>query len=296
MPSLHELRRRLSGLVAPIVTPFDDNGAVSLSGLRRVLEFLADAGVAAVIPGDLVGEFFSLTLEERRLLLQESVNVAGGRIVVIALTADASLDNAIALAQFAQRAGADVIKLALPYPYTLPEPVILSYFRKLADAVELPFIVESSDELEIPLPVIGVLCEHPRFAGLEELGSDVGRLDQLYREFSERLVILPSGEPALLFLCLLGTPGLIAAECNFAPALCVSFWRPASGGTWTAPWSSSEGVAAIVTCFAMASAVGSPCTRPGQRRRWSCWDCPLASPAYPTSRSAPRRCARSAPR
>src|SRR5216684_1006042 len=117
MPSLHELRQRLSGLVAPIVTPFDDNGAVSLSGLRHVLEFVADAGVAAVIPGDLVGEFFSLTLEERRLLLQESVNVAGSRIVVIALTADASLDNAIALAQFAQRAGADVIKLALPYPY-----------------------------------------------------------------------------------------------------------------------------------------------------------------------------------
>ncbi len=117
MPSLHELRQRLSGLVAPIVTPFDDNGAVSLSGLRQVLEFVADAGVAAVIPGDLVGEFFSLTLEERRLLLQESVSVAGSRIAVIALTADASLDNAIALAQFAQRAGADVIKLALPYPY-----------------------------------------------------------------------------------------------------------------------------------------------------------------------------------
>jgi len=223
MPSLHELRQRLSGLVAPIVTPFDDNGAVSLSGLRHVLEFVADAGVTAVIPGDLVGEFFSLTLEERRLLLQESVNVAGSRIVVIALTADASLDNAIALAQFAQRAGADVIKLALPYPYTPPEPVILSYFRKLADAVELPFIVESSDELEIPLGVIEVLCEHPRFAGLEELGSDVGRLDQLYREFSERLVILPSGEPALLFLCLLGTPGLIAAECNFAPAFMRAF-------------------------------------------------------------------------
>ena len=97
--------------------------------------------------------------------------MAGSRIVVIALTADASLDNAITLAQFAQRAGADVIKLALPYPYTPPEPVILSYFRKLADAVELPFIVESSDELEIPLTLIEVLCEHPRFAGLEELGQ-----------------------------------------------------------------------------------------------------------------------------
>jgi 4-hydroxy-tetrahydrodipicolinate synthase len=217
------LRPRLRGLVAPIVTPFDDQGAISLSGLRRVLRFVEDGGVAGVIPGDLIGEFFSLTLDERRLLIEKTATAVEGRMVVIALAGDTSLDNAIALARFAEQAGADVIKLALPYPYTPSESAILTYYRRMADAVRLPFIVESSDEFEIPLSVIEALCEDPRFAGLEELGSDVGRLDRLYREFAERLVILPSGEPALLYLCLLGTPGLIAAECNFAPAFMRDF-------------------------------------------------------------------------
>jgi 4-hydroxy-tetrahydrodipicolinate synthase len=213
----------LRGLVTPIVTPFDREGALSPSGLSRVLEFLADAGVAAVIPGDLVGEFFALSLDERRRLVEATVSAVRGRMVVIALTADTSLDNAVALARSAQRTGADVIKLALPYPYTPAASAILAYFECVADAVDLPFLVESSDELPVPLSVITALCDRPQFLGLEELGTDLGRLDRLWREFSTRLVILPSGETALLFLCLMGAPALISAECNFAPAFMQAF-------------------------------------------------------------------------
>jgi 4-hydroxy-tetrahydrodipicolinate synthase len=223
MPVLPELRHRLRGLVAPIVTPFDGEGALSLPGLSRVLEFLAGAGVAGVIPGDLVGEFFALTLDERHRLLEETIRAVRGRMVVIALTADTSLENAVSLARVAERAGADVVKLALPYPYAPAASAILAYFERVADAGDLPFLVESSDELPIPLPVIAALCERPRFLGLEELGTDLGRLDQLWREFATRLVILPSGETALLFLCLMGAPGLISAECNFAPAFMQDF-------------------------------------------------------------------------
>lgn len=217
VPQAETLKERLKGLVVPIATPFDDRSAISLSGLRRLLDFLIDARVAGVIPGDLVGEFFSLSLQERHRLLQESVEICAGRCVIIALTADASVENAVALAQFAQKVGADAIKLALPYPYSPPDSVMLNTFNRISDATDLPFLIESSDEVTIPLDVVNRLCERPHFLGLEELGSDLGRLDRLYREFADRLLILPSGESALLFLCLHGAPSLISAECNFAP-------------------------------------------------------------------------------
>jgi 4-hydroxy-tetrahydrodipicolinate synthase len=221
--AIDDVRRRLRGLVAPIVTPFDGNGALSVPALGRILDFLAAAGVNAVIPGDLVGEFPALTMEERRTLVRESVTMARGRVLVIALTTHPSLEAAIELARFARDAGADLIKLAPPYPYTPPDRVLLEYVRRVTDAVTMPFLLESSDELPISLDVLGALRERPEFVGLEELGSDLGRLDRLHQEFSERLVILPSGEPALLFLCLMGAPGLLAAECNFAPAFMRDF-------------------------------------------------------------------------
>jgi 4-hydroxy-tetrahydrodipicolinate synthase len=221
--TVHALRKGLAGVVAPIVTPYDERGEVSRSGLRAVVDFLSEAGVAAVIPGDLIGEFFSLTVDERRRLAAETVELAQGRLLVIALTADASPGNAVELARAADKAGADVVKLALPYPYTPPPSATLDLFRRIADATDRPFLIESSDACTIPLDVIVALAERPNFLGLEEWGSDVARMDRLYRDLGDRLVILPSGETALLYLTLLGTPGLISAEVNFAPRFMASY-------------------------------------------------------------------------
>lgn len=223
MAPAENLRSRLRGVIAPTVTPFDEDGVISVPAVRQVVDFLAEAGVNGIIPADLIGEVLSLTLDERRAVLAESVQAAGGRMVVIALTADPSLQNAVDLARFAGKVGADIIKLSLPYPYTPSAASMLDIFRRIDDAADMPFLVESSDALAIPLEVIAALGERPNFVGLEEWGSDIGRMDRLFREFSDRLTILPSGETALLFLSLLGTPGLIAAEVNFAPRVMGEF-------------------------------------------------------------------------
>lgn len=224
MSTADSVRSRLRGVIAPTVTPFDDDGAISVPGVRRVVDFLAGAEVDGIIPADLIGEVLSLTLEERRTVLAESVQAAEGRMLVVALTADPSLQNAVELARSAARAGADVIKLSLPYPYTPSAASMLDVFRRIDDAADMPFLVESSDSLVVPLDVIAALDERSNFVGIEEWGSDLGRMDRLFQEFSNRVAILPSGETALLFLSLLGAPGLIAAEVNFAPGVMREFF------------------------------------------------------------------------
>lgn len=205
------------------MTPFDETGAISLGGLAAVLDFLAAQGVTGIVPGDLVGEYPALSLREREQLIEGAAGLGRRRFVVIALVSDPSAETAAALAQHAERAGADVIKLALPYSYVPAEAMIVEYVRRVSGAVGLPFMVESSDELQVPLPVIETLCADARFVGVEEMGSDLGRLHRLHREFGRRLALLPAGEAALLVLCLLGAPGCIIAEGNFAPAFVREF-------------------------------------------------------------------------
>ncbi|MBI4637885.1 MAG: dihydrodipicolinate synthase family protein [Candidatus Rokubacteria bacterium] len=223
MTAVDELRARLRGVIAPTVTPFAEDGELWFPGVRRVIDFLVEADVTAIIPGDLIGECLSLTLDERRALIAESVQAVGGRMAVVGNAADASLQNAIDLGRFSRKADVDLIKLGLPYPYTPAAATMLDMLRRIDDAVDMPFLVESSDALTIPLEVIASLCERPNFVGVEEWGSDIGRMDRLFSEFSRRLVVLPSGEAALLFLCLRGAPGLIAAEANFAPRFMSEF-------------------------------------------------------------------------
>ncbi len=222
MLSPDEARTRLRGVIVPVVTPFDESGRLALPVFHEVLSFL-EQDIAGIIPGDLVGEFFSLTLDERKTLLAETVRAVAGRILTIALVAAASVEDAIGLARFARDAGADLIKLGLPYPYTPTASAMLELFSRLDDVAGMPFLIESSDELPIPPAVIALLCERPNFVGLEELGSSLGRLDRIYRDFGSRLAIMPSGENALLYLSLRGAPGLIASEANFVPKLMGKF-------------------------------------------------------------------------
>ena len=214
---------RLVGCIAPVATPFDAGGNISLAGFRTVLDFLAAQGVTGIVPGDLVGEYPALSPDERRQLIEATVELGRGRFVVVALVSDASIDSAIGLARFAERTGADAIKLALPYPYVPADSVVLDYVRRITAASGLPFIVESSDELEVSIPVIAALCDDPRFVGMEEMGTSLGRLQRLHREFAGRLALLPAGETALLVLCLLRAPGCLAAENNFVPAFMREF-------------------------------------------------------------------------
>ena len=217
------LRARLAGCIVPVATPFDAEGRISLPGFRTVLDFLASQGVTGIVPGDLIGEYPALSLEERRQLIEAAVELGRKRFVVAALVSDASIDTAMGLARFAERAGADAIKVALPYPYVPTDAMVLEYLRRVTGASTLPFLVESSDELEVSTSVIAALCADPRFVGMEEMGTSLGRLQRMHREFAGRLALLPAGETALLILCLLGAPGCLAAENNFIPAFMGEF-------------------------------------------------------------------------
>jgi len=217
------LRARLVGCIAPVATPFDASGKISLDCFAAVLDFLASQGVTGIVPGDLIGEYPALSVEERQQLIGATVKLGRGRFIVAALVSDASIDTAIGLARFAESAGVDAIKIALPYPYVPTDAMVLEYIRRVTGASTLPFIVESSDELQVSIPVIAALCADPRFVGMEEMGNSLGRLQHMHREFSGRLALLPAGETALLVLCLLGAPGCLAAENNVAPAFMGEF-------------------------------------------------------------------------
>lgn len=212
-----EARSRLRGVIVPTVTPFDAQGRLALPVFRRVLDYVAEQGASGVIPGDLVGEVFALTMDERRALITEAVASCRGRMTVIALTAAPSVEDAIELARFARDTGVDVIKLGLPYPWTPTAAGMLDMYRRIDAALGMPFLIESSDDLPIPVEVIAALCERQTFVGLEELGGSASRADRIYRDFAGRLAILPSGDNAFLTLGLMGAPGTIAAESNFAP-------------------------------------------------------------------------------
>lgn len=126
-----------------------------------------------------IGEFASLTLEERERVLEETIRAVDGRAMVLGHASATDRSSILRLAQHAARVGAAGVMVLLPYYYRLSDSEILDFFRWLDASIELPFLVYNNPGttgMNISLQAVGALSELPWFAGLKEASPDCGAL------------------------------------------------------------------------------------------------------------------------
>lgn len=133
--------QRLKGMVAATFTPFDEKGELKRSVIEPYSDLMASFGMTGVFICGTTGESLSLTVEERKLVLEAWIEQARGRFKVIAHVGANSLKEGIELAAHAQRVGADAIGAMAPAffkPATVKD--LIHFFEPIARAAsELPF-------------------------------------------------------------------------------------------------------------------------------------------------------------
>jgi N-acetylneuraminate lyase len=133
--------KRLHGLIAATFTPLDDRGAIQLSTIAPMVDFLINSGIQGLYVLGSTGEGVSMTVDERRKVAAAFVEAAAGRIPVIVQVGCESLQQARDLAEHAQSVGADAISAVSPL-YFKPASVqsLVDSMAVVADgAPELPF-------------------------------------------------------------------------------------------------------------------------------------------------------------
>ncbi|MDP6046627.1 MAG: dihydrodipicolinate synthase family protein [Phycisphaerae bacterium] len=134
----------LDGLIAPVLTPFAEDGQIDPRAFVEHLDWLAVAGVRRVLIGDVTGELFSLTGDERLELLKLALEYFPG--LVLFQAGGGPLRETIDLARQAQELGAEAICCTRPigWPDAPPEG-LAEYLKQIAAAVEVPLILSGSD-------------------------------------------------------------------------------------------------------------------------------------------------------
>ena len=156
-------KKELFGVVPIIPTPFTENEEIDESALRRLIDFAAISGVQAVCLPAYASEFYKLTDEERLRVVKIAIDHSGGRLQIIAQSNHPSLKVAIKLAQANVEAGADIVSLAVPRIFSLPEdslkeylssfmqsvprtPVLIQDFNPSGQSISVRLITELTDE------------------------------------------------------------------------------------------------------------------------------------------------------
>jgi 4-hydroxy-tetrahydrodipicolinate synthase len=151
----------LSGVVPVVPTIFRDDETVDLDGTVRVVDYLIDAGVDGVCLLANYSEQFSLTDSEREEIGRRLLGHIAGRLPVIVTTSHYSVRVAAARSRAAQDMGASMVMVMPPFfgaTMTVPGPGVIEYFRRVADAIDIPIMVQDAPLSATPLPA-GLLVD-----------------------------------------------------------------------------------------------------------------------------------------
>jgi 4-hydroxy-tetrahydrodipicolinate synthase len=170
---------KFHGVFPYLVSPADAQGRVKTDVLGKLSDDLIKAGVHGLTPLGSTGEFAYLTREQRADVVKATIEAAAKRVPIVAGVASTSTADAVAQARSYQTMGADGILAILEAYFPLKDTQVESYFRAIADAVDIPVVIYTNPNFQrsdLTLDVIARLAEHPRIQAIKDASSNTGRL------------------------------------------------------------------------------------------------------------------------
>jgi 4-hydroxy-tetrahydrodipicolinate synthase len=212
-----------AGTIPDLPTPFDDSGGLDLTAFAALCERQIDAGVSAIVVCETAGEASTLTPAEQETMVRAAVEIARGRVRVIAGAGSNSTSQAIELTQRAEAAGADAVLSVVPYYNKPMQAGIEAHFRAIADATSLPIIlhdIPSRTIRELADDTLARLAASKQFIGLRDGTGDVTRPMRLGPLLPTEFRLMSGDDATALAFMAAGGDGCISIVSNVAPELC----------------------------------------------------------------------------
>jgi 4-hydroxy-tetrahydrodipicolinate synthase len=216
------------GIIPAMITPLTADDRVNEPALRRLTNYLIEAGVHGLFATGSQGEFWALSAGESRRVWEAVVEEANGRVPVYAGSAATTTREAVALTRSAEEAGVDAVSVLTPYFVSPSDDELYTHYRAIAEATRLPVLLYSNPART------GVALAPATVARLAELGNIVGIKDssgnlelavQYLRAVPADFSLLMGRDTLILAGLLYGARGAIAATGNVAPGLVVSIYE-----------------------------------------------------------------------
>ncbi len=223
-------KRLFKGSIVALVTPFK-NGQLDLDAFQHLVEWHVASGTHGLVPCGTTGETPTISHPEHRRLIEACIEAAKGRIPVIAGAGSNATEEALDLARFAEKAGADGILTVTPYYNKPTQEGMFQHFKAINEAIGIPVIlynVPSRTGVEISVDTVVRLAALKNVAGIKDASVDLARPLQMRVALGEEFTLL-SGEDATVAAYLAqGGHGCISVTANVAPKLCAdlhNYWQ-----------------------------------------------------------------------
>jgi 4-hydroxy-tetrahydrodipicolinate synthase len=221
---------QIRGSIAPVVTPFTDEGEVDHESLANLVRWQLAQGSDGISTGGSTGEPSAQTIDERAAAIRTVVAAAGGQVPVVPGTGSAKLDETIRLTGEACDAGADAVLVITPYYARPTQEALYSWYRTVAgEYPDLPVIaynVPSRTAVDLaPETVARLFRDVPNFVGIKETTRDFEHFSRVLSLCGRDLLVWSGIELLCLPLLAIGGTGFVSATANIAPTATAEMYR-----------------------------------------------------------------------
>jgi len=211
-----------SGSLVALVTPTREDGSVDEAQLARFVEWQIAEGTQGLISVGTTGESPTLSHEEHKRVVEVTIESAAKRVPVIAGAGSNSTAEAISLAKFAKKAGADGVLVVTPYYNKPTQEGMFLHFSAIADAVDLPLIIYNippRSVVDMSVETMARLAKHPNIVGVKDSTASLTRPLHTRAACGPDFIQLSGEDHTALAFNASGGVGCISVTANVAPKL-----------------------------------------------------------------------------
>src|SRR5580698_3307892 len=223
------------GVFPYLVSPLDGNGNIRTDVLGKLCDDLIKSGVHGLTPLGSTGEFAYLNQSQRTSVVQATIEAAKGRVPVVAGVASTSTVDAVAQARAYQKLGADGILAILEAYFPLGDAQVESYFRAIADAVDIPVVIYTNPQFQrsdLTLDVIAKLSGHPRIGYIKDASTNTGRLLSILNRCGDGIKVFSASAHIPAAVMLIGGVGWMAGPACIIPRQSVELYNLGKAKRW----------------------------------------------------------------
>ncbi|WP_349410158.1 2,4-dihydroxyhept-2-ene-1,7-dioic acid aldolase [Pseudalkalibacillus sp. SCS-8] len=221
MSRFDELKQRMRGSIAPIITPFKEDDSLDLETLKELINWHIESGTHGISVTGTTGEPSSLTLEERIEVMETAAKTVNGRVPFVPGTGSTNHQETLYLTKKAKEIGADAAMVIVPYYNKPSQHALYKHFKTIADTVDIPIIIYNipgRTAVNMDVKTIARLnedCEN--IIGIKESNKDFEHVNRVLLNCG-RDFLLYSGIELLCYPMLaIGGAGYISATANVMP-------------------------------------------------------------------------------
>lgn len=228
-----------SGILGIAITSMNPKLEIDEDKFRKHLQFLVNNGInsktGGLIVGGSTGECSSLTLKERKKLIEIAIDEIGDKVPVIVGCNHSDVFQTIELVKYSEKKGAAEVMVLPQYYFTPPtDESVLAFYKLISSKTNTGILFYNNvgiTKYDVPVEVMDELADTTNVVGIKECTPNIAKMEKMTRRIGDRIPVFNGqGEFFEPYAALAGTHGFISSTVNLAPKQVVELWKARSKG------------------------------------------------------------------